>query len=257
MSKVDKIKLIEAYHTGQLRGKERAAFNRLLQEDAGFQTEVDAYEAIFDGFQSLRRDQFAQTLTEFENDYQKQATQKRPTLVRSLRSYFYMGAAAVLLILSVFVYQMTSNNLFNQHFVASETIGVDIIGFRAAEDLTKAEQVKRAALKAYREKDYKTCIQLFRDYRQNFPTVAKEDFQALVVLGIAQLAQGKADAALETLGNVTNSSDSTYRQEAEWMTALAYIKLDRKEEAAEELKDISGKTGHVYQEKAAALLEDL
>ncbi len=257
MSKIDKIKLIEAYHTGQLRGKEKSAFQQLLQVDPGFQTEVDAYEAIFDGFQGLRSEAFAPMLTEFENEYQSQQTRKKTPVLRSLKQYFYMAAAAALLFLSVLAYQLTNNNLFNQNFAASQSIAIDLNSFRAAEDLTNAEQLKRAALIAYRDQDYKTCIQLLQDYRQNFTEQAQSDYQSLVILGIAQLAQGKAEAALDALESVTSSSDSTYRQEAEWMTALAYIKLNRKEEAQAELEAISKKTAHLYQERAVALLEDL
>lgn len=257
MSNVDKIKLIEAYHTGQLKGKEKSSFKRLLQEDPSFKTEVAAYEPIFDGFAGLRTDQFAETVQEFEQEYQAQQQQQKPTVVRSLRQFYYLAAAAAVLLLSVLAYQLNHPNLFQQNFVASESIAVYMNGYRAAHDMPMAEQLKKQAFEAYQDKDYRSCIRLLQDYRQNFPEIANKDYQALVVLGVAQLAKGKAEAALEALGKVTTSRDSSYRQEAEWMTALANIKLDKREIAKAQLEIISKKENHLYQQKAATLLEDL
>lgn len=256
MSNVDKIKLIEAYHTGQLKGKEKSSFKRLLQEDPSFETEVAAYEPIFDGFAGLREDQFAKTVQEFEQEYQAQHQQK-PTVVRSLRQFYYIAAAAAVLLLSVLAYQLSHPNLFHQNFVASESIAVYMNGYRAANEMPMAEQLKKQAFEAYQDKDYRSCIRLLRDYRQNFPELAQTDYQALVVLGVAQLAKGKAEAALESLEKVTTSRDSSYRQEAEWMTALANIKLDKKELAKAQLEVISKRENHLYQQKAVTLLEDL
>lgn len=257
MSKIDKIKLIEAYHTGQLNGKEKNSFKRLLQEDPSFETEVASYEPIFEGFHGMRGDQFAQTLQEFENEYQAQQHSKTTPIIRSLRQFYYIAAAAAVLFLSVLAYQLTNPNLFNQNFVASESIAVHMHAFRAAEDMPVAEKLKKEAFTAYQDKDYRSCIRLLQDYRQNFPQLAKTDYQALVVLGVAQLARGKAEVALESLEIVISSRDSSYRQEAEWMTALANIKLNKNELAKEQLEVISRKESHLYQQKAVTLLEQL
>ncbi|MGH1337028.1 MAG: tetratricopeptide repeat protein [Aureispira sp.] len=257
MSKLDKIKLIEAYHTGQLKGKEKNSFKRLLQEDPSFETEVAAYQPIFEGFHGLRGDQFAETLQEFENDYQANKATKPTPIIRSLRQFYYIAAAAAVLLLSVLAYQLTNPNLFHQNFVASESIAVHMNAFRAAEDMPVAEKLKKEAFTAYQDKDYRSCIRLLQDYRQNFPQLAGTDYQALVVLGVAQLAHGKAEAALASLEVVISSRDSSYRQEAEWMTALANIKLHKNDVAKTLLEVISGKESHLYQQKATTLLEKL
>lgn len=257
MSNLDKITLIEAYYTGQLKGKKKNSFKRLLQTDPSFETEVAAYEPIFDGFHSLREDQFAETLREFENEYQTQQHTTKTAIVRSLRQFYYIAAAAAVLLLSVLAYQLMYPNLFNQNFVASESIAVHMNAFRAAENVSMAEQFKKEAFTAYQDKDYKNCIRLLKDYCQSFPQLAQTDYQALVVLGVAQLADGKTEAALVSLGAVTTSRDSSYRQEAEWMTALAHIKLNRNNVAKSLLEEISKKESHLYQQRAASLLEDL
>lgn len=260
MSNIDRIKLIEAYHTGKLKGSDKSSFQQLLKEDPDFQTEVAAYQPVFDGFHNLRAEEFGSNLQDFENEYQAQQQQSAPNrapIVRSLRQYFYLAAAAAVLLLSVLAYQLSHPNLFKQNFVASRSIAVHMQAFRAAENMPVAEELKKEAFAAYQDKDYNSCIRLLKDYRQNFPTLAKTDYQALVVLGVAQLARGKAEAALESLGAVTSSRDSSYRQEAEWMTALAQIKLNRKEIAKDLLQKISQKEEHLYHQKAITLLEDL
>ncbi|MFK7798031.1 MAG: tol-pal system YbgF family protein [Aureispira sp.] len=257
MSKIDKIKLIEAYHTGQLKGQAKNSFNRLLQEDPNFETEVAAYEPIFDGFNALREEEYALTLQEFENEYQiDQHTDKGP-IIRSLRQFYYVAAAAAVLFLSVLAYQLTHPSLFNQHFAASESIGMALNAHRAANDVSHAEKLKKEALNAYQDKDYESCITYLNGYRQNFPEIANKDYQALVVLGVARLARGKAEKAIETLTLVMDSRDSTYRQEAEWMMALAHIKIGKEAEAKKILNVISQKEGHIYQQKALTVLEQL
>lgn len=257
MSKIDKIKLIEAYHTGQLKGQAKNSFNRLLQEDPSFETEVTAYEPIFDGFNALREDEYALTLQEFENEYQiKQRTDKAP-VIRSLRQFFYVAAAAAVLVLSVLAYQLTHPSLFNQHFAASDSIGMSLNAHRAVNEISHAERLKKEALNAYQDKDYETCISYLNDYRQNFSEKASTDYQALVVLGVARLARGKAEEAIEALTLVMDSRDSTYRQEAQWMMALANIKLGKEAEAKQILEVISQKEGHIYQQKSRTVLEQL
>jgi TolA-binding protein len=257
MSAIDKIKLIEAYHTGQLKGQAKISFNQLLQEDSSFETEVAAYEPIFDGFNALREDEYALTLQEFEKEYESEQSTDKTPIIRSLRQFYYIAAAAAVLLLSVLAYQLTHPSLFDQHFVASESIGMSLIAHRAANNVSHAAKLKKEALNAYQDKDYETCITYLKDYRQNFPEIASTDYQALVVLGVARLARGKAKEAVEPLSMVMDSRDSTYRQEAEWMLALAQIKLGKTEEAKKILKAISQKEGHLYQQKSRTVLQQL
>lgn len=261
MTDVAKVKLIEDYYTGTLSHAQQEEFNSLLRTDAQFKKDVHAYKKIFGGFRALQADHFKATLERFEREHETPAqTQQRPKgAVRSLQSWWYAAAAAVVLLIGVtVVFQNLSPNLFDQNFMASESIAVHISSTRAGEEgLSEVEQIKKSAYRAYRKADYTEAITLLKDYRNNFPELFELDYQAMVVLGVAQLAQGQAEQALVSFEHVISSRDSSFRQEAEWMTALAYLKLDKIDLAKREISTIARKKEHLYQEKAIQLLEKL
>lgn len=264
MTDLDKVKLIELYYTGTLSLTQQERFDQLIQADAQFKKDVKAYKRIFGGFRALQAERFQETLQRFERDHQAAApaAPAKDTApkgaVRSMRSWWYSAAAAVVLLLAATVaYQGLSPNLFEQNFAASSDIAVHISSTRAEDGLNEVEQIKKSAFQAYRNANYDQAIALLKDYRNNFPELFQLDYQAIVVLGVCQLAEGNAEKALSTFEGVISSRDSSYRQEAEWMIALAHLKLDDKDAARKELEKIAKQPDHIYYHRANDLLSEL
>ena len=175
-----------------------------------------------------------------------------------MRQWWYSAAAAVLILITATVaYQQFSGSAFDEHFVASESLAVHISTTRADGVLNEIEQIKKSAFQAYSDAQYQQAIIELKDYRNRFPERFETDYQAMVVLGVSQLAEGKAEKALTTFEGVISSRDSSYRQEAEWMTALAQLKLERTPEARKALEAIATQPDHLYYEEATQLLEEL
>lgn len=264
MTDIDKIKLIEHYYTGTLSLSQQKHFDQLLRADAQFKKDVKAYKKIFGGFRALQAERFQQTLQRFEQDHKAAMPTKAPAqaprgVVRSLTNWWYAAAAAVvLLVASTVAYQNFSSDLFEQNFVAADAIALHISSTRAGEEgLTEVEQIKKNAFKAYKNGQYRQATVLLKGYRNDFPELYELDYQSIVVLGVSQLAEGNPQKALMTFDVVINSRDSLYRQEAEWMSALAHLKLKDTKKVKMILQPIINDPEHIHHQPALDLMKEL
>lgn len=258
MTDTDKIKLIEQYYTGTLSLSQQKSFDQLLRADAQFKKDVKAYKKIFGGFRALQAERFQQTLQRFEQDHKATAQAPRG-VVRTFTNWWYAAAAAVVLLLvSTVAYNSFSTDLFEQNFAANEAIALHIGSIRAGEEgLTEVEHIKKSAFRAYRDGNYRQAAILLKGYRNDFPELYELDYQSMVVLGVSQLAEGNAQKALHTFEVVISSRDSSYRQEAEWMSALAHLKLKDTEKVKMMLQPIINDPEHAHYQNALNLMKEV
>ncbi len=263
MTDTDKITLIEHYYTGTLTPSQRQTFDQLLRADAQFKKEVKAYKKLFGGFRALQADRFQETLQRFEREHQAAMPTKAPAqaprgVVRSLTNWWYASAAAVaLLVLSTVAYQNMTKDLFEQNFAASELFVATTGVVRAAEEgLAEGDQIKTDAFHAYNDGNYEEAIALLKDYRNSFPELYEADPHAMLVFGIAQLAEGNANRALATF-DVVISRDSIFRPDAELMMALAFLKLMDTEKVKLVLQPIVNDPEHSYHQRAIDLMKEV
>jgi tetratricopeptide (TPR) repeat protein len=76
---------------------------------------------------------------------------------------------------------------------------------------------------------------------------------ALLLKGTCQLDMGNAEAAIETLQLIPPAATRLH-QEAEWYTALAYLKLERVAEANKLLREIAATAKHRHLKDASEIL---
>jgi len=259
MKNANKFKLIETFYRKTIKGDDKEEFNKMMSEDSSFKQEVKEYEQIFNGLESLHIEQFQNKISKFESQYDdKVVALHSNNNVRPLRKVYYAAAAIALLICATFAYNIMTPSEFDQHFHASESIGVNIKSVRNGENiLTTPEQVKESLLSAYRQKNYEKCINETKDYLNTFPEIASKDYQAILVLGVAQLATGQTDKASKNIELVLNSDDSSNRQEAEWMWVLAQYKLNNKSTTKTLLEKITQQKGHIHKKAATELLNNM
>ncbi|MBK8966418.1 MAG: tetratricopeptide repeat protein [Saprospiraceae bacterium] len=77
---------------------------------------------------------------------------------------------------------------------------------------------------------------------------------ALLLKGTCQLDQGQAEAALETLRQVPPAAAGLH-QDAQWYIALAYLKLERTDDAGSLLRTIADDARHRHGAEAQRLLQ--
>lgn len=261
MANVEKSRLIEAYYRGTLKGADKAYLKQLMSEDPSFKQEVKDYKQIFNGLEALHIEQFQLNLSAMEAKYQDGvvAMHAPAGIVRPLRKFYYAAAAVALLICCSMAYHFMTPSVFDQHFAASQSIAVHIESIRAGgPTMSTKEQIKKRAFTAYQQEEYVKCIDLLTDYGNTYPEAASKDFQSILVLGVAQLAQGKAENASLTLAQIiAEGKDSSYKQEAQWMWALAQVKLEKIEAAQKMLDEIIHQKGHIHKDKAEKLLQQI
>jgi tetratricopeptide (TPR) repeat protein len=76
---------------------------------------------------------------------------------------------------------------------------------------------------------------------------------ALVLQGVCLLEAGRTSEALASLKQVSPTAKIPYQQ-AEWYSALAYLKAGQRSKAAEQLQRIAQQSRHLYRKEARAIL---
>lgn len=261
MGNVDKSRLIEAYYRGTLKGADKAYLKQLMSEDPSFKQEVKDYKQIYNGLEALHIEQFQLNLNKMEAKYQTKDNvvpmNANTAVIRPLRKLYAVAAAVALLICCTVAYNVMMPNVFDQHFAASQSIAVHIESIRAGGPISTAEQIKKSAFMAYQKKAYTKSIDLLKDYMNTYPEKASKDYQSMLVLGVAQLANDQAAAGTKTLAKIINGTDSSYKQEAEWMWVLGQIKLEQTDVAKKLLQEITLQEGHIHQDDAIEVLGQL
>lgn len=262
MGNADKSSLIEAYHRGTLKGADKTYLKQLMSEDPSFKQEVKDYKNIYNGLEALHIEQFQLNLNKMEAKYQTKDNvvpmNGGGAVIRPMRKLYAVAAAIALLICCTVTYNLMLPSVFDQHFAASQSIAVHIKSTRAVgQTISTAEQIKKSAFTAYQRKQYAKSIDLLKDYINTYPEKASKDYQSILVLGIAQLANDKTESAIRTLEQIINGKDSSYKQEAEWMWALGQIKLEQTDAAKKLLQEITLQEGHIHQKDAVEVIGQL
>lgn len=250
--------LLKRYYLGQLPEAERAAFDQRLQTDTAFAEEVAAWAAIYKGIQKEGDQQLDAQLRELGHRLlSEEAGQMGASVVNTgkkqafgMPRWLYAAAALILLLLIAWpVYQglkptgpafADNRVLFDRHFQAPP-----------------APEVRDAAATAwrtaYRNKDYAAAIEGLEKILAD-PAMSNRS-EALLFLGISQLAAGHGQEALDALGQV--DEDSFDHEEAQWYSALAYIIVDDVIHAKQTLSAISGQSGNPHQAEAQEMLKSM
>jgi TolA-binding protein len=267
MNNANKLRLIEDYYRGLLKGDDKITFKQLMKEDLAFKQDVKDYKSIFVGFESLHVENFQNNLFNFEAKYQTNNKTKvlelndsstNTAVIRPMKKVYMAAAAIALLICATFGYNQMNSSPFEDNFVADSGIAVHIESIRGGEqELPAEEEIKKQAFSAYQKGDYTKSVDLLNGYINDYPLKASKDFQSYLILGVSQLASEKTIESIETFEYVLNGKDSSYKQQSEWYLALANVKLDKYEDAEKILNKIAAQKGHCQKKDAIKLLDQL
>jgi tetratricopeptide (TPR) repeat protein len=113
---------------------------------------------------------------------------------------------------------------------------------------SKEKDLKMAML-AYENGNYQGLLQEFEALEPVHPEVS-------IYKGIILMEELEYEKAIEELKEVYENDDASFREDASWYLALAYLKIQNKEEARRMLGQLSKNSGK-YQDRSAALLKKL
>jgi TolA-binding protein len=267
MNNANKLRLIEDYYRGLLKGDDKVSFKQLMKDDLAFKQDVKDYKNIFVGFESLHVENFQKNLFNFEAKHQTKnktkvlelnGTPNNSAVIRPMKKFYMAAAAIALLICATFGYNQMNSSPFEDNFVADSGIAVHIESIRGGEqELPAEEEIKKSAFSAYQKGEFEKSIDLLNGYIADYPKKASKDFQSYLILGVSQLASEKTIESIETFEYVLNGKDSSYKQQSEWYLALANVKLDKHDDAEKILNKIAGQKGHCHKKDAIKLLDEL
>jgi hypothetical protein len=266
MKHAEKLRLIESHYRGDINEQDRVVLETLLQDDPDFRLELESYEVVFMGFESLHVEDFQQQLVSFEQKFEEQVPVFPPeevlttstTVIRPIKSFYYAAAAVAVLLCAVFGYNQMNHSPFDNNFVADSNLAIHLSSMRAGDqNLSGSATMTRDAFSAYQTQDFKGTIEILQKYQQDYSDVASKDYQSYLVLGVAQLANGAAEAAKNNFNKIIEAKDSSNKLSAQWYLSLAEVKLENYVVAQQILEELTNCEDPKIKKDAKQLLSDL
>jgi len=215
--------LIEKYIQNRLSSKEKIEFDELLKSDIDFEKEVIFQTNIKKAVKKEDDIRFRSLISEIEVKTNKSI--RKPNYAK------WLVAASIVVLLGL-TYFFTQNNdastdeLFTSYFEPYRNV------IQPIERGDNQQDTKTLAFMAYEKGDYENAIKLFSKlYAEN-----KESYY-LFYKANALLKLEKADEAIPLLLEHLKTKD-TLTEKTNWYLALAYLKLNDKNNAKKALKKV-------------------
>jgi tetratricopeptide (TPR) repeat protein len=226
---------------GEMNEQEKQNFEKHLSSDQQLQGELNNLQLAREAIRSYGlRQQVAQVHQSMMKEMKPQAIVRTMSSTRRIiRSSLSIAASVLLIFISVQVYNfigLSPDKLFKEEYSAFEL------------STTRDPNVppESAIEKSYREKNYKTVIDL-KNKSTNIST--KEQFLA----GVSYLELDDPSNAIHSFDTVLirdkTSGQQTYKDEAEYYLALTYVKNKDYDQALELMNTIHNNPSHIYHEK--------
>ncbi len=269
--------LIEKYLDGALPPGERAALEAQLAADPALATELRLHEAaraavevqaILDRRNRIQRRGKQMLLWkkwqwQFQDALEALFVQKRDDSPGRLRWGLIGGlslatAALVLYLINPALFFPETNQSGTPQAIAREQAAEAYDTYFQRLDLrntlgtSDADTLFQSAQKMYSAGNCTAALETLETL------LTDETFErrpmALLLKGTCQLDQGQAEAALETLQQVPPAAAGLH-QDAQWYIALAYLKLERMDDAGSLLRMIAADARHRHSTEAGNLLK--
>lgn len=232
---------IDEYIRGELSDAERKNFQQKMDSDPDFAKKVKQQQVLAEGITAYGQQQLKYNLQQM---HQELFEEPKPRYLYALR-WPALAAAASIALLAILAYWLWFSNpnpqqLFASHF---EPYPVNFAS-RAISVAPEASDIQ----KLYIEQRYAEALPGMEKLLQ-----LQSDHQRLrLALGIAYLAENKADQSIETLKAI---DDPLLQAVSKWYMALAYLQKNESASAKSLLEDIVKEDTSNMKEKASELLE--
>lgn len=240
----DVMELLISYIDGELDATEKAAAEKLLQEDAALKERFDNLLAAKQAIKSQGLKQHIQSLHQ-QYYTEVQATETAPVKVIKpafgLKTFMRIAAVFILVVAGYGVYQYTATD--NESLYADNYISYLLPVTRGAEQPDDLDAL-------YSANNYTAVIAAVNGKQQK---TQKDYFLAAQ----AYLQTNDAAAAISAFKNVeqlnSTSTDKYFAEETDYYLALAYIKAGNIDAAEKQLNKINANKQHMFYNKASAI----
>ena len=270
------INLIERRLDNQLSKLELQSFNERLRSDSdfkeGFESYQDAISAIYlageEDVRTILKAEQAKLASPpaYSNHVKPLESAYKPNMpLRVWRGKRMWLAAASIAVLGVAVYWIAvknDNNTPEKLFAVYYESKINTLT-KELRDPTEREKQKQKIINKYGEVEGMQLFNALTLYDNNAFEQAAKSFNALhlqndtlyLYQANALLKSDKATEAISVLDRISPTSSSY--NEAQWYTAMAYLKLKNIEKTKEILRGLSTEGNKGYQNKSKDLLERL
>lgn len=240
----DAMELLISYMDGELDATEKAAAEKLLQEDAALK---ERFENLKAAKQAIRSQGMKQHIQSLHQQYytEVQATETTPVKVIKpafgLKTFMRIAAAFILVVTGYGVYQYTATN--NESLYADNYISYQLPVTRGAEQPGDLDAL-------YNANNYPAVIEAVNSKQQK----AQRDY---FLQGQAYLQTNDVTAAITAFKNVEQlnltATGKYFIEETDYYLALAYIKAGNIGEAEKQLNKITANKQHMFYNKASEI----
>ena len=219
--------IIQEYLDGNISGEDLQEFEQRMESDPEFRSEVESLQKVEKELGILGAESFINKVSQWESEYQEQESEDS-TPVRSMdspfKTYYAIAASLVLAVAAgyflFFGSPASPESVYQEYYSPYE----DMILERG--DNTIQEQLLNG-MKAYNEGRYSEATNYFSPYLEANP----EDYRVWFYQGISQAETDMLEAALSSFEKAAN--DSMFRQQAQWYSALTWLKSGDSEKGIE------------------------
>jgi tetratricopeptide (TPR) repeat protein len=235
---------IERYLSGQMEGIEKADFENEMKNNPVLKEQVELDKTLVEQIKY-------HAFVEKQILHGKGELKRRKNL--KLTAYTVLSLAAVFFIL-FFIPGIWQQNNYEELFASAyqvypnDYLPVDA-NFRGD---ARIDSLELAAMTAYENKDFLNAESKLKEILQT-----GENHELRFFLAMSQLENAKPDDAIESLQALYSLSENfKYYEQTRWYLALAYLKIQRKDEAKRLLNELSEIKGY-YWDKAKVLKEKM
>jgi len=233
------ITLALQYLAQQLTEEEKQNFEQQYQDDQEFARQVDQCLRLEYATRTAGKAQLYNTFNKEFDQWKSEQTKRR---------WRYVGVAALpIFALIIGLYMLlrgvaTMPELYEQYYTPREL----------SSTMSDTQSQWESFVEVYNQKDYKQAEELLLALSQD--SSFTQTSRLYLYLGNCQLGQNKPQEAITSFQKV--SKDSAYAEEAQWYTALTYLKAEDKPNAVRMFTQIKDEQGY-YAPQAQKILSQL
>lgn len=247
--KVDLEKL-ENYYEGKMGDPEREAFEKLLTSDAMAAKEMQNYILSRTAISSSANERLKKHLIESGKTLQISDQRKAPFT----RLLAVAASVAILAGLSWMIFLFIHHPKSNEEIYLSYYQRPDVNEFAVRSNDNDSSQLYwDQGLNYFANHKIDSAAAEFNKMIRINKTASAS--KAYFMLGLCYMEMNDTQKAIQSFGRVSDQSNFVFMKQ--YYSALCFIKMDKKREAAELLQNIASDENHPYRKNASRILKDL
>ncbi|GAA4274436.1 hypothetical protein U6A24_15805 [Aquimarina gracilis] len=261
----DFLEEIDKYLDGAMSSEEKRTFEEKANLDATLAEELKLQrdmrsiykdEEWIEGDKSILKGEEAKELGDFLKS--KEAASIKETIKEVIdenrsnsggRKFYFVGvAAAIAILLSIFIFSESKYDKLYAHYVELDNIPSLITRGEQENELVKKAQL------FFEDQKYEEAIQSFSTYQST--NVKSIDPLTYIYTGVSYLEIRDFENALDQF-ELLEKSNTLHSKKANWYRVLVYLKQGDKEKLRETLKNISSDKNNYNFQKAKELIKKI